>query len=56
LAPYAVKEIDWSEESVNVDVTRDQVKSSPPWDPLAPADQVGEQQFHRHFGWPGYGW
>jgi hypothetical protein len=56
LAPYAVKDIDLSEERINVNVTRDQVKSSPAWDPLAMADQVAEQQFHRHFGWPGYGW
>ena len=56
LAPYAVKGIDWSKHRINVNVTRDQVKSSPAWDPLAMADQVGEQQLHRHFGWPGYGW
>ena len=56
LAPFAVKDIDWSEHRINVNVTRDQVKSSPAWDPLALADQVGEQQLHRHFGWPGYGW
>ena len=56
LAPFAVKDIDWSEHRINVDVTRDQVKSSPAWDPLALADQVGEQKLHRHFGWPGYGW
>ena len=56
LAPFAVKDIDWSEHRINVNVTRDQVKSSPAWDPLAVADQVGEQQLHRHFGWPGYGW
>ena len=56
LAPDAVKGIDWAEHRINVNVTRDQVKSSPAWDPLAMADQVGEQQLHRHFGWPGYGW
>ncbi len=56
LVPYAVRGIDWSEGRINVNVTRDQVKSSPAWDPLAMADQVGEQQYHRHFGWPGYGW
>ncbi len=56
LAPYAVTRIDWSERHINVNVTRDQVKSSPAWDPLALADQNGEQQLHRHFGWPGYGW
>jgi len=29
LAPYAVKGIDWAEHRINVNVTRDQVKSSP---------------------------
>ena len=56
LAPYAVKDIDWAERRINVNVTREQVKSSPSWDPLALADQVAEQQLHRHYGWPGYGW
>jgi hypothetical protein len=31
------------------------VRSAPAWDPLAMADEVSEHQFHRHFGWPGYG-
>ncbi len=56
LAPYAVTDIDWPERRVNVNVTREQVRSAPAWDPLAMADQVAERQLHRHFGWPGYGW
>ena len=56
LAPYAVKDIDWAERHINVNVTRDQVKSRPEWDPLAMMDQVEEQRYHSHFGWPGYGW
>ena len=24
--------------------------------PLALADKLGDQQLHRHFGWPGYDW
>jgi hypothetical protein len=56
LAPHAVHTIDWAERHINVNVTRDQVKSSPPWDPLAMVDQIGEQRLHDHFGWPGYGW
>ena len=55
LAPYAVKDIDWAERHINVNITRDQVKSSPAWDPLAMEDALGEQRYHRHFGWPGYG-
>jgi hypothetical protein len=56
LAPYAVQEIDWLERHVRLNVTRDQVKSSPPWDPVAMIDQISEQRLHSHYGWPGYGW
>ena len=38
-----------------MNVTRDQVRSAPAWDPLAMADEVSEDALHRHFGWPGYG-
>ena len=55
LSPYAVKDIDWFGEHVNMNVSRDQVRSAPAWDPLAMADEVSEDQLHRHFGWPGYG-
>jgi hypothetical protein len=30
------------------------VQSAPAWDPLAMADEVREDDLHRHFGWPGY--
>jgi hypothetical protein len=43
-APYAVKDIDWAGRHINVNVTRDQVKSIPEWDPLAMMDQVEEQR------------
>jgi hypothetical protein len=55
LAPYAVTDVDWHDRQVKLNVTRDQVKSAPAWDPLAMMDEVGEQRLHRHFGWPGYG-
>ncbi|MBV8793346.1 MAG: PRC-barrel domain containing protein [Hyphomicrobiales bacterium] len=55
LSPYAVKDIDWFAEHVNMNVTRDQVRSAPAWDPLAMAEEVSEDDLHRHFGWPGYG-
>ncbi len=54
LSPYAVKDIDWFGQHINMNVTRDQVRSAPAWDPLALADEVNEEQFHRHFGWQGY--
>jgi hypothetical protein len=55
LSPYAVKDIDWFGEHVNMNVSREQVRSAPVWDPLAMMDEVREDEFHRHFGWPGYG-
>jgi hypothetical protein len=54
LARYAVTDIDWLDRQVKLNVTRDQVKSAPTWDPLAMTDEVSEEQLHRHFGWPGY--
>jgi hypothetical protein len=54
LSPYAVKEIDWFGEHINMNVTRDQVRSAPAWDPLALMDEASEDELHRHFGWPGY--
>jgi hypothetical protein len=50
-----VTDVDWHDRQVKLNVTRDQVKSAPAWDPLAMMDEVGEQRLHRHFGWPGYG-
>jgi hypothetical protein len=54
LSPYAVKNIDWFGQHINMNVTRDQVRSAPAWDPLALADEAREEELHRHFGWPGY--
>ena len=54
LSPYAVKDIDWSGQHINMNVTRDQVRSAPVWDPLALADEAREDALHSHFGWPGY--
>jgi hypothetical protein len=47
-------ERDWFGQHINMNDTRDQVGSAQAWDPLARADEVSEEQFHRHFGWPGY--
>lgn len=54
LSPYAVKNIDWFGEHINMNVTRDQVRSAPAWDPLAMMDKASEDALHSHFGWPGY--
>lgn len=55
LSPYAAKHIDWSAREVDLDVTRDQVKGSPPWDPAGAIERDYERRLHSHYGWPGYG-
>jgi len=54
LSPYAAKQIDWSAREVDLDVTCDQVKGSPPWDPASVIERDYEQRLHGHYGWPGY--
>ena len=56
MSPYAVPEISWSKHQVRLDVSRELVKSSPPWSPLDLIDQAYEERLHRHYDWPGYGW
>ncbi len=56
MSPYAVREISWSKREVSLDVTREQVKYSPAWDPMEAVEKPFEQRLHGHYGWPGYGW
>jgi hypothetical protein len=53
VSPHAVREIDWSDRHVDLNVTRDQVKASPPWDPEKLMDQDYMKRLHGHYGWPG---
>jgi hypothetical protein len=55
ISPDAVREIDWSDRHVELNVTRDQVRSSPSWDPIKLMDQDYMKQLHSHYGWPGSG-
>lgn len=56
VSPYAVTSIEWGKNQIRLNVSRDQVKTSPPWDPVAVMDQMYERRLHGHYGWPGYGW
>jgi hypothetical protein len=49
-----VREIDWEESKVVVEVTRDAVRNAPPYDPSARMDREWERGLHRHYGRPGY--
>ncbi len=55
MSPLAVKSIDWFERRFALDVSREQVNSSPPWDPLDAFTQLDAKLLHKHYGWPGSG-
>lgn len=56
LSPYAVKRIDWSDREVRLDIDREKVKASPPWDPVDEINEAYERRLHSYYDWPGYGW
>jgi hypothetical protein len=43
LAPATVADVDWGESRIDLNLAREQVKSSPEWDPLAMADDIAER-------------
>jgi PRC-barrel domain len=49
-----IKELDWAERRVVVDLSRDAVKNSPPYDPHRPLARGYEAQLHGHYGREGY--
>src|SRR5579863_584010 len=55
MSPHAVKNIDWSERHFHLNVTRDKVKASPPWDPLALMNQAEMKRLDAHYGWLSFG-
>jgi uncharacterized protein YrrD len=55
MSPYAVKEVDWSDHHIRLDLSRDKVKSSPSWNPADEIDGEFESRLHSHYNWPGYG-
>jgi uncharacterized protein YrrD len=55
MSPYAVRSVDWTDKKILVNASRAQVRSSPPWDPVATIERAYETSLHRHYDWPGYG-
>ena len=53
IAMQAVKGVDWSDRHVRLDVSREQVKTSPPWDPMVAFNEIEKTHLHKHYGWAG---
>jgi len=54
VAPRWIEEVSWSTATVSVDLTRDAIKSAPPYDSEALLDRQREQALHDHYERPGY--
>lgn len=52
ISPHAVKDISWADREVRLNVTRYQVRTSPPWSPAADTDPAYEAELHEHYDWP----
>lgn len=54
VAPQWITEIRWGDAQVQVDMTREQIKSSPEFDPTAPVNRVYEERLFDYYGRPKY--
>ncbi|MBV8889426.1 MAG: PRC-barrel domain-containing protein [Alphaproteobacteria bacterium] len=50
VSPQWAADISWSERTVTLDLTRDQIRSGPEYDPRAPMDRAFEERLHSHYG------
>jgi hypothetical protein len=55
VAPTAVKEIDWSERFVRLDLTCYKIKGSPAWENPSLVDRAYVQVLRMYYGWDGAG-
>jgi hypothetical protein len=55
IATPAVTIVEWSDRRIRLDVTREQVKTSPVWDPLIAFNELERNLLHKHYGWVGSG-
>jgi hypothetical protein len=54
VAPEWVESVDWTERAVRVGLTRDQIRSAPPYDRSRPIDRDYEHRLFAHYGRPKY--
>ncbi len=54
VSPRWISAVSWSQKEVYVDLTHDEIKGAPEWDPNAPPDREYETGLHEHYGRPPY--
>lgn len=50
ISPQWIDAVDWSDQTVRVDLTREAVKAAPVFDPSVEFDRHGETELHTHHG------
>jgi hypothetical protein len=49
ISPSEVKSVEWSDRHVRLVISRDLVKSSPPWSPVQSVDDDYQRRLHDHY-------
>ena len=54
VSPQWIAEVDWAESKVRVDLSREEIKRSPEFDPYALVNREYEERLYDHYGRPKY--
>jgi len=54
IAPNWLRKISWAERMVYIDLSREQIRNSPEYDPAAGIGRQYEESLHGHYGYPAY--
>jgi sporulation protein YlmC with PRC-barrel domain len=54
IAPEALGQPNWADQSFPVDLTQDQIKASPDMDTALPISRRQQVALHKHYRWPAY--
>ncbi|QIN78368.1 PRC-barrel domain containing protein [Rubrobacter marinus] len=54
ISPRWTSSVSWPQKELYVDLTQDEIKGAPEWDPNAPLDREYETRLHEHYGRPPY--
>ena len=54
VSPRWIRGVNWNDEKIQVDLTREQIKDSPHYEPDASIDRVYESRLYRHYDYPPY--
>ncbi len=54
ISPYWIDTIDWTDKEARLELTADEIRQSPEYDPAKPIERDYEIKLHEHYGRPKY--